>query len=99
MVGQSDPQIMARPAQYQAALSLTVWLMARFGIHLDNVIGHNESLTSPFHHELVPAWRCQTHADWNHADMEVFRTDLAALARRDGVPLGPPTHPVDSGCG
>jgi beta-N-acetylhexosaminidase len=99
MVARSDRQVLDDPAQYRAALSLTEWLMARFGIHLDNVIGHNESLTSPYHKELDPAWRCQTHADWNHADMEVFRSDLAALARRDGVPLGPPTTPVQSGCG
>jgi N-acetylmuramoyl-L-alanine amidase len=99
MVAQSDQQVLHDPPQYRAALQLTGWLMARFGIHLGNVIGHNESLTSPFHHELDPSWRCQTHADWNHADMEVFRSDLAALARSDGVPLGPPTHPVDSGCG
>ena len=99
MVATSDRQVLNDPPQYQAALRLTEWLMARFGIHLGNVIGHNESLTSPYYHELNPAWRCQTHADWNHADMEVFRRDLAALSRRDGVPLGPPTHPVDSGCG
>ena len=99
MVARSDQQVLRDPPQYQAALRLTEWLMARFAVHLANVIGHNESLTSPYHHELDPSWRCQTHADWNHADMLVFRSDLAALARRDGVPLGPPTHPVDSGCG
>jgi hypothetical protein len=72
--------------------------MNTYGIQLRNVIGHNESLTSPYHRELVPSWRCQTHGDWNHADMQVYRADLARLARRDGVSLGPPARPVRSSC-
>jgi len=98
MVGQSDQDILGNPLQLTAALNLTVWLMQRFGIQLRNVIGHNESLISPLHKDLVPSFRCQTHQDWNHADMEVFRADLARLARRYGVSLGPPATPVHSGC-
>ncbi len=98
MVAQSDQEILDRPAQLEAAVGLTVWLMQRFGIELRNVIGHNESLTSPFHRELVDSLRCQTHQDWNHADMEVFRGDVADLAATYGLPLGPPAQPVDSGC-
>jgi N-acetylmuramoyl-L-alanine amidase len=97
-VGTSDAEILGNPRQIQASLRLTVWLMHRFGIQLRNVIGHNESLTSPFHRERVAAWRCQTHGDWRHADMEVYRSRLAELARRYGVPLGPPAQPVASGC-
>ena len=41
--------------------------MARFHIGRKNVIGHAESLSSPFHHELVPALRTQTHGDWTAA--------------------------------
>ncbi len=98
MVGESDQDILGNPPQLAAALALTVWLMARFGIQLRNVIGHNESLTSPLHRELVPSFRCQTHADWNHADMQLFRGKVAVLARRDGLALGPPATPVSSGC-
>jgi hypothetical protein len=72
--------------------------MATEHIELRNVIGHNESLTSPYHRELVAAWRCQTHGDWTHPDMQVYRAKLAALARREGVPLGPPAKPRASGC-
>jgi hypothetical protein len=43
------------------------------------VIGHNESLSSPYHRELVPAFAHQTHSDWNRADMDVYRTRLARL--------------------
>jgi N-acetylmuramoyl-L-alanine amidase len=98
MVGRSDQEILGNPSELTAALDLTLWLMHRFGIQLRNVIGHNESLTSPLHHELVPSFRCQTHQDWNHADMNIFRRKLARLAVRFGVPLGPPATPVNSGC-
>ena len=72
--------------------------MYRFGIQLRNVIGHNESLTSPYHHERYSAWRCQTHGDWVHADMETYRHRLAELARRYRVALGPAAHPVNPHC-
>jgi N-acetylmuramoyl-L-alanine amidase len=98
MVGMSDRGILGNPPQLAAALDLTVWLMQKFRIELRNVIGHNESLTSPFHHELVASFRCQTHQDWNHADMERFRRDLARLAATFDVPLGPSPEPVASDC-
>ena len=97
-VGTSDAEILANAAQMQASLRLTVWLMHRFTIQLRNVIGHNESLTSPYHRERVAAWRCQTHGDWGHSDMEVFRHRLTAVARRYSVPLGPPATPVTPRC-
>jgi beta-N-acetylhexosaminidase len=78
-VGTSDAEILHDPAQMRASLELTRWLMVRFGIRLRNVIGHNESLTSPFHHELVASLRHQTHGDWNHADMNLYRARLRVL--------------------
>jgi N-acetylmuramoyl-L-alanine amidase len=98
MVGESDQDILGNPQQLAAALNLTLWLMQQLDIELRNVIGHNESLTSPFHQELVPSLRCQTHQDWSHEDMEVFRDDLAQLATTFRVPLGPAATPVDSEC-
>ncbi|HET7745172.1 MAG TPA: peptidoglycan recognition family protein [Gaiellaceae bacterium] len=97
-VGTSDHQILDDPAQLSASLRLTAWLMSRYGIQLRNVIGHSESLTSPYHHERYRAWRCQTHGDWQHADMEIYRRKLAKLARRDGIALGPAARPVDPRC-
>ncbi len=97
-VGTSDAQILGNARQMAASLRLTAWLMGRFHIQLRNVIGHNESLTSPFHHERVASWRCQTHGDWTRADMDVYRRRLAVLARRYRVPLGPPATPVDPRC-
>jgi beta-N-acetylhexosaminidase len=76
-VGFSDQEILHRPAQMRASLALTRWLRCRYQIGLKNVIGHNESLSSPYHHELVPAFQRQTHDDWNHADMQRYRALLA----------------------
>jgi N-acetylmuramoyl-L-alanine amidase len=97
-VGMSDAEILADPAQMRASLHLTAWLMQRYHIALGDVIGHAESLTSPYHHELDPVWRCQTHADWQPADMGVYRARLRALLRRYDIPAGPPVKRVSSGC-
>jgi N-acetylmuramoyl-L-alanine amidase len=94
----SDAEILHDARQLAASLRLTVWLMQRYGIALGNVIGHNESLTSPYHKELYAPWRCQTHADWKHADMQVYRAKLRALALRDRVPLGPAVRSVRTRC-
>ena len=97
-VGTSDAEILRNPRQLDASLRLTVWLMDRYTIQLRNVIGHNESLTSPYHRERVAAWRCQTHGDWTHSDMVVYRRRLAAVARRLDVALGPRAAPVVPHC-
>jgi N-acetylmuramoyl-L-alanine amidase len=78
-VGFSDQDILSRPAQLNASLRLTQWLRCRFGIPVSQVIGHNESLSSPFYRELDPRFKGQTHGDWNRADMNIYRADLAKL--------------------
>jgi beta-N-acetylhexosaminidase len=78
-VGYSDQQILNDHPQMQASLALTRWLRCRFGISLENVIGHNESLSSPYHHERVARLRTQTHSDWKHADMQRYRARLSRL--------------------
>jgi N-acetylmuramoyl-L-alanine amidase len=87
-VGTSDAQILGNPRQLDASLRLTLWLAQRFHVRLRNVIGHNESLTSPYHRERVRVLRCQTHGDWKRADMNVYRRELARLAARYGADLG-----------
>ncbi|MGZ4310367.1 MAG: peptidoglycan recognition protein family protein [Gaiellaceae bacterium] len=87
-VGTSDAEILGDPRQLAASLRLTLWLAARFQIRLANVIGHNESTSSPYHRERYSAWRCQTHGDWRRADMQVYRADLARLAKRYRIDLG-----------
>jgi N-acetylmuramoyl-L-alanine amidase len=82
-VGTSDAEILHDRAQIKASLELSAWLVDRFHIRVRNVIGHNESLSSPYHKELYKPWAHQTHADWRHADMRVYRTKLRALLRED----------------
>jgi len=81
-VGRSDAEVLADRAQMRASLALTAWLMRRFHIAIRNVIGHNESLTSPFHRERYAPWRQQTHGDWVRVDMNVYRRRLRVLLKR-----------------
>ena len=97
-VGLSDAQVLGDAAQMRSSLALTVWLMWRFKIPLADVIGHNESLSSPLHKELYAPWRCQTHGDWKRADMNVYRARLVALAHRYGMKVGPPPPLRPTGC-
>jgi N-acetylmuramoyl-L-alanine amidase len=97
-VGTSDASILQNPKQIAASLKLTLWLMHRFGISLPNVIGHNESLTSRYHRERYAPWRCQTHGDWTHADMQTYRAQLAGLARAEHVSVLRTDGPVTSAC-
>jgi len=77
-VGYSDQEVLSDRAQMAASLRLVRWLRCRYHIAIKNVIGHNESLSSPYHREDVPSLRTQTHSDFNHADMQVYRRRLAA---------------------
>ncbi len=87
-VGTGDRQILRNDAMMRASLRLTLWLMQRYGINVGNVIGHAESLMSPYHRERYPSWRCMTHSDWLHRDMRTYRHRLRDLARAKGVPGG-----------
>jgi beta-N-acetylhexosaminidase len=97
-VGTSDQQILHDRRQLQASLGLTLWLAQRFHIKLANIIGHNESLSSPYHRELYAPWRCQTHSDWKRADMTIYRRDLRRLAQRYGLRPGPGPRLRPTGC-
>jgi N-acetylmuramoyl-L-alanine amidase len=78
-VGFSDAQVLGDRRQISASLRLVRWLRCRFHIPIRDVIGHNESLSSPYHREDVPSLRTQTHSDFNHADMQIYRARLRAL--------------------
>jgi N-acetylmuramoyl-L-alanine amidase len=97
-VGTSDREILSNRRQLAASLALTAWLMQRYRIPLGDVIGHNESLTSRYHRERYPSWRCQTHGDWTKASMDAYRAQLRALARRNGVPVGGQVRQVRPSC-
>jgi beta-N-acetylhexosaminidase len=77
--GFTDGDVLGNRRQLAASLALTTWLRCRYGIAIKNVIGHNESLSSPYHHENVGRLKNQTHGDMQHASMERYR---AALRRQ-----------------
>ncbi|MGI8624632.1 MAG: N-acetylmuramoyl-L-alanine amidase [Solirubrobacteraceae bacterium] len=75
-VGLCDDDLLGRRRQLRASLRLTRWLQARYDVPTRYVIGHNESLGSPFHHERVRRLRAQTHGDMRHATMVGYRRRL-----------------------
>jgi N-acetylmuramoyl-L-alanine amidase len=79
--GYGDGDVLGDRRQLRASLRLTQWLRCKFGIPVGDVIGHAESLSSPFHRELVPSLRRQTHGDWSHGSMRTYRRALAELGR------------------
>ena len=72
-------QVIDDKAQYHSALELTRWLRCKFKLPVKDVIGHNESLSSPYYIEHVASWRGQTHEDFNRRDMNVVRAAVAKL--------------------
>ena len=78
-VGNSDPEVMDNPNQLEASLRLSAWLRCRYGITIGNVIGHAESLSSPYHHEKVPSLQRQTHSDFQPDTMMSYREQLRGL--------------------
>jgi N-acetylmuramoyl-L-alanine amidase len=77
--GFSDAEVLGNAREMRASLALTRYLRCRFRIKLRNVIGHAESLSSPFHRERVASLRGQTHGDWRHASMRIYRRRLHHL--------------------
>jgi N-acetylmuramoyl-L-alanine amidase len=78
-VGYGDGDVLGNRRALRASLRLTRWLRCRFRIRVRNVIGHAESLRSPYHRERVPSLRRQTHGDWAHGSMQVYRKKLRQL--------------------
>jgi beta-N-acetylhexosaminidase len=78
-VGTSDQAVLGNRRVLRLSLALTRWLRCTEGISVANVIGHNESLSSPYHMERVARLRNQTHGDMRHASMQVYRSKLRRL--------------------
>ena len=78
-VGFRESDVLSGP-QRTASLRLSAWLRCREGIALKHVIGHNESLRSPYHRERVARLRTQTHGDWPAAAMRTYRAALARIS-------------------
>lgn len=78
-VGYSEGDVLGNRRELGASLRLTRYLRCRFHIPVRDVIGHAESLSSPYHRERVPALRHQTHGDWRHASMQTYRHELRRM--------------------
>ena len=78
-VGYGDADVLGDRRALRSSLRLTRWLRCRFHVRVRDVIGHAESLGSPYHHERVPSLRNQTHGDWRHASMRTYRRKLRHL--------------------
>jgi N-acetyl-anhydromuramyl-L-alanine amidase AmpD len=78
-VGFGDGDVLGDRRQLLASLQLTHYLRCRFGIELRDVIGHAESLRSRYHRERVRSLRRQTHGDFRHSSMRVYRKRLSRL--------------------
>jgi hypothetical protein len=77
--GFSDAEVLGRKPQMRASLRLTQSLRCRLGIPVKGVIGHNESLSSPYYLENDPDFRGRTHGDFKRASMQIYRRKLAKL--------------------
>ena len=76
-IGSSDSQVLGNRKQMAASLRLTRWLRCRYDIDVKNVIGHAESLSSPYHKERVERLKNQTHGDMSASAMRTYRSKLA----------------------
>jgi N-acetylmuramoyl-L-alanine amidase len=77
--GFRDSDVLDNQRQMRASLRLTQYLRCHLKIRVHDVIGHSESLSSPYHHERIPGLRHQTHGDWKHASMRSYRRRLRHL--------------------
>ena len=75
-VGTTAGGILRNRRMMRSSTRLVRWLQAREGITVRNVIGHAESLSSPYHHERVKRLRRQTHGDWTRSEMRSYRAVL-----------------------
>lgn len=64
-------QIMDRKAQAESLVSLVRWLMERYDIPLDNVIGHGMANDSP-HYKDLKGWD-NSHTDWSAPQIKLLR--------------------------
>ncbi len=83
--GYGDRDLLGNRRQLRASLRLTQYLRCRFGIGVRDVIGHAESLSSPYHYERVRSLRTQTHGDMSHGSMRTYRKQLRGLGHAGGI--------------
>ena len=78
-VGTSAKDVLGRPKQRRAIAKLTAWLRCREGIAAKDIIGHAQSLSSPYHRENVAKMRTKTHGDWTGRQLAPIKREIARL--------------------
>jgi N-acetylmuramoyl-L-alanine amidase len=78
-VGYHERDVLSNRRQLRASLRLSRWLRCRFRLGGRRVIGHAESLGSPFYRERVASFRGRTHGDWRPRYMQRYRRQLRRL--------------------
>lgn len=78
-VGYGPGPVLGDKSQFVSSLRLSQRLRCLFGIPIKGVIGHNESLSSPFYRERDHSQRGQTSSDFPHRVMKKYRRQLAKL--------------------
>ena len=86
-VGTSDRDVLSNKRQLAASLRLTRWLQGRLGIRTRDVIGHAESLSSPYHRERIRALARRTHGDFRRPAMRRYRRLLERGAGASSRPI------------
>ena len=71
--------MLGRKPQLRGSLRLTQWLRCLHDIPIKGVIGHAESLSSPYYKELDPDFRGRTHSDFKRRSMRIYRRELREL--------------------
>jgi len=79
-VAQTDAELLGNSEQLKASRRLTRWLACRYDIERRDVIGHNESLSSPYHEENVARLRTQTHGDMTSKSMRTYLSGVPVSA-------------------
>lgn len=82
-VGYADSDVLDNPEVMEGSLELTQRLRCTYGLPVRNVIGHNESLDSPYYEEKVDEFKGQTHSDFTKASMDIYRDELRKLGPCD----------------
>lgn len=75
----SDQAILERESQARAATHLVAWLKQRYGIPIEDIIGHAMANDSHLFRDLE-GWR-NDHVDWRSGDVREFRRRVARIIR------------------
>lgn len=80
-IGFRDRDLLRNRREMRSSVRLTWRLRCRYGIPVRDVIGHRESLRSPYHRERIARLRHRTHGDLGRSSMRRYRRELRRMGR------------------